>query len=173
MSQGRPRRGWPIGLVALLLAMVLGIGAVFYGAANRPDFNVFLFDAGPAESYEVGEPRYFPQARIYVIALDETEGAKNLRAIDAIAPVGTGCVVELQPEDPRGAAENPRGRPGVLADACSQAVWYLNGNALARTSQPLRTFHITRPLPINEDGKHIVEVEVIGRPNLAEAERER
>ena len=173
MSQARPRRGWPIGLVAFLFVSVAAIGAVFYGACNRPDFDVFLFDAGPIEEYEVGEPRWFPQARIFVIALDEAEGAKNLRAIDAIAPVGTGCVVELQPEDPRGAAQNPRGRPGVLADACSQAVWYLTGDALARTSQPLRTFHITRPLPTNEQGQHIVEVEVIGRPNLAEAERER
>lgn len=170
---GPPRRGLPISLVALLFVIVVAIGAVFYGAANRPQFDIFLFDAGPIESYEVGEPRYFPQARIYVIALDEVEGAKNLRALDAISPSGTGCVVDLDPEDARGSLENPRGRPGALKDSCSQAVWYLNGNALARTSQPLRTFHITQPPPANEDGQAIVEVEVIGRPNLAEAERER
>lgn len=170
---GPPRRGWPIGLVALLLVIIAAIGAIFYGAANRPDFNVFYFDAGPIEEYEVGEPRWFPQARIFVIALDEAEGAKNLRAIDAIAPVGTGCVVELDLEDERGSVRNPLGRPGSLKDTCSQAVWYLTGDALERTSQPLRTFHITRPPPTNAEGQRIVEVEVIGRPNLAEAERER
>ena len=170
---GPPRRGWPIGLVALLLVIIAAIGAIFYGAANRPDFNVFYFDAGPIESYEVGEPRWFPQARIYVIALDEAEGAKNLRAIDAIAPSGTGCVVELVADDERGAIANPRGRPGVFRDSCSQAVWHLTGDALERTSEPLRTFHITRPPPTNAAGERIVEVEVIGRPNLAEAERER
>lgn len=173
MSRRPSRRGWPIGVVALLFVSVAAIGAVFYGACNRPDFEVFLFDAGPIEDYEVGEPRWFPQARIFVIALDEAEGAKNLRAIDAISPVGTGCVVDLDPEDERGASQNPLGRPGVLTDSCSQAVWYLTGDALERTSQPLRTFHITRPPPTNEQGKRIVEVEVIGRPNLAEAERER
>ena len=167
------RRGWPIGLVALLVVCAAGIGAVFYGACNRPDFDVFLFDAGAIEDYEVGMPRYFPQARIYVVALDEAEGAKNLRALDAIAPIGTGCVVELDAEDARGAEGNPRGLPGVLTDRCSRAAWYLTGNALERTSEPLRTFHITRPPPAGEDGRRIVEVEVIGRPNLAEAERER
>ena len=159
--------------MALLLVIVVAIGALFYGAANRPDFDVFQFDAGPIEGYEVGDPRYFPQARIYVIALDETEGAKNLRAIDAIAPSGTGCIVELDAEDERGSVANPLGVPGVFRDSCSQAVWYLTGDALERTSQPLRTFHITRPPPTNAQGERIVEVEVIGRPNLAEAERER
>ncbi len=170
---GPPRRGWPIGLVFLLLVIAVAIGAIFYGAANRPDFHVFYFDAGPIEEYEVGDPRYFPQARIYVIALDEAAGAKNLRALDAIAPVGTGCVVELDPEDERGTARNPQRRPGVFKDTCSQAVWYLTGDALERTSHPMRTFHITRPPPTNVEGERIVEVEVIGRPNLAEAERER
>ena len=173
MSQGRRRRGWPIGLVALMFVIVLAIGAIFYGAANRPDFNVFLFDAGPIESYEVGDPRWFPQARIFVIALDEVDGAKNLRALDAIAPSGTGCVIDYVPDDKRGALQNPLGRPGVFKDSCSQAVWYLTGDALERTSHPLRTFHITRPIPTNVQGQRIVEVEVIGRPNLAEAERER
>lgn len=173
MSQAPARRGWPLGLVALLVVVVAGIGAVFYGAANRPDFEVFLFDAGPIEDYDVGEPRYFPQARIFVIALDEVEGAKNLRALDAIAPIGTGCVVELDLEDPRGSARNPRGIPGVLTDTCSQGVWYLTGDALERTSEPLRTFHITQPPPEGEDGRRIVEVEVIGRPNLALEERQR
>ena len=173
MSQARPRRGWPIGLVAFLLVSVAGIGAVIYGACNRPNFDVFLFDAGPIESYEVGEPRWFPQARIFVIAPDEAEGAKNLRALDAISPSGTGCVVELVPDDERGALQNPLGRPGVYADGCSQAVWYRTGDALERTSQPLRAFHITRPPPTNEQGQRLVEVEVIGRPNLAEAQRER
>ena len=170
---GPPRRGGPIGLVALLFVITIGIGAIFYGAANRPDFDVFYFDAGPIEEYEVGEPRWFPQARIFVIALDEVEGAKNLRAIDAIAPVGTGCVVELDLEDERGSRRNPLGKPGSLRDTCSQAVWYLTGDALQRTSHPLCTFHITQPPPTNVQGKAIVEVEVIGRPNLAEAERER
>jgi hypothetical protein len=173
MTQSRARRGWPLGLVALVIVFVVAIGAVFYGAANRPDFDVFFLDAGPIEDYEVGEPRFFPQARIYVVALDEAEGAKNLRALDAIAPIGTGCVVELDPDDPRGAERNPLGRPGVLNDSCSQAVWYLTGDALERTSRPLRTFHITQPPPENEDGRRIVEVEVIGRPNLAEEQRQR
>ena len=173
MSAGPARRGWPIGLVALLAVCAAAIGAVFYGACNRPDFDVFYFDAGAIEDYEVGAPRYFPQARIYVVALDEAEGAKNLRALDAIAPIGTGCVVELDASDTRGAAGNPLGLPGVLTDRCSQAAWYLTGNALERTSEPLRTFHITRPPPAGGDGRRIVEVEVIGRPNLADAERER
>ncbi len=197
---GPPRRGLPIGLVVLLLVIVAAIGAIFYGAANRPDFDVFYFDAGPFDSYEVGEPRYFPQARIFVISLDEepveglgqvrrdecaqagaaqggsTDGpnlAKELRALDAISPSGTGCVIEFVPDDPRGTVLNPLGKPGVYVDHCSQAVWYLNGDALARTTQALHAFQITRPLPINPQCERIVEVEVIGRPNLAEAERER
>ena len=192
---GPPRRGWPRGLVALLLVVVVAIGAVFYGAANRPNFDVFYFEAGTFDSYAVGEPRYFPQARIFVISLDETlleqspiqetecrpvvpaaeepNLAKELRALDAISPSGTGCVIDFIPDDPRGAARNPLGRPGVYVDHCSQAVWYLNGDALARTTQPLHAFHITRPLPANAMCERIVEVEVIGRPNLAEAERER
>ena len=197
---GPPRRGLPIGLVFLLLVIAVAIGALFYGAANRPDFQVFYFDAGPFDSYKVGEPRYFPQARIFVISLDEepVEGlgqirrdecpsagaaqgsadesqnlAKELRALDAISPSGTGCVIEFVPDDPRGMVLNPLGRPGVYVDHCSQAVWYLNGDALARTTQPLHAFQVTRPLPTNAQCEAIVEVEVIGRPNLAEAERER
>lgn len=197
---GPPRRAWPIGLVFLLVVSIAGIGAVIYGALNRPQFDVFYFDAGTFDSYEVGEPRYFPQARIFVISLDEapveglgqvkregcppvgtaqgegTDGpnlAKELRALDAISPSGTGCVIEFVPDDPRGAVLNPLGRPGVYVDHCSQAVWYLNGDALARTTQPLHAFQITRPLPTNAQCEPIVEVEVIGRPNLAEAERER
>ena len=173
MSTSPARRGLPIGLVALLGIVVFAIGGVIYGGLNRPHFDVFLFDAGPIEDYQVGELRYFPQARIYVIALDEDPGAKNLRALDALSPHGTRCVVDHDPDDARGADRNPLGAPGVLKDPCSQAVWYLTGDALTRTSQPLATFHITQPLPTDAAGRRIVEVEVIGRPNLADEEPQR
>jgi hypothetical protein len=173
VSASPVRRGWPIGLVVLVVVVLLGISGVIYGGLNRPHFDVFLFDAGAIEDYGVGELRYFPQARIYVIALDEDPGAKNLRALDALSPHGTRCVIESDPKDVRGAERNPRREPGVFKDPCSQAVWYLTGDALTRTSQPLETFHITQPPPHGADGRLIVEVEVIGRPNLAEDEPQR
>ena len=86
MSASPARRGWPIGLVALVVLVVLAIGGVIYGATNRPDFDVFLYDAGPIEDYEDGEVRYLPQVNVYVVVLDDDGAAKQLRALDGIAP---------------------------------------------------------------------------------------
>ena len=97
-----------------------------------------------------------------MIALDDDGSRKELRALDARAPA-TGCTIELDPDDPRGEVRNPLGRPGSFSDTCSQAVWYLTGDALDRTSAPLRTFRITQPPPEDARGRRIVEVEVIGR----------
>ena len=49
-----------------------------------------------------------------------------IRALDAIAR-GTGCTIELRPDDPRGAVRNPLGRNGVYTDPCSAGVWALGG----------------------------------------------
>ena len=172
MSASPARRGWPIGLVALVVLVVLAIGGIIYGATNRPDFDVFLYDAGPIEDYEDGEVRYLPQVNVYVVVLDDDGAAKQLRALDGIAPA-TGCSIRLNADDARGSDRNPEGQPGSFSDPCSPAVWYLTGDALERSSNPLRDFHITKPLPVDAAGRRIVEVEVIGRPNPAEQEIQR
>ena len=160
-----PPRGRPIGMVALLAIVAAGIAAIFWGRlVVNPQPQVFLFDAGPAAGYAVGEPRWFPGARIFVIALDDDGSRKRIRALDAIAR-GTGCTVELRPGDPRGASSNPRGRAGVYADPCSGGVWALDGAAIAGSSSPLRTFRVTRPQPEDAQGRPLIEVEVIGRPD--------
>ena len=174
MSTSPARRGLPIGLVALLGIVVFAIGGVIYGGLNRPHFDVFLFDAGPIEDYQVGKLRYFPQARIYVIALDEDPGAKNLRALDALSPHGTRCVVRSRPRRcPRGGPQPARcaGRPQgpVLAGPSGTS-------PVMRSRAPAsrwRRSHITQPPPTDAAGRRIVEVEVIGRRNLADEEPQR
>ena len=111
--------------------------------------------------------RYFEEVNIYVVSLDDDGSRMQLRAVDGIAPA-TGCSVEWDMEDPAGATQNPDGRPGSFRDPCSMAVWFVTGDALAGTSQPMRTFHITQPPPEDAQGRRIVEVEVIGRPNPLE-----
>ena len=164
MSEEAARPGSrPVGLIVLAVIVALGIAAIFWGRfVIDPDPQVFLFDAGPIADYQVGELRSFPEANIHVIALDDDGSRKELRALDARAPA-TGCTIELDPDDPRGEVRNPLGRPGSFSDTCSQAVWYLTGDALDRTSAPLRTFRITQPPPEDARGLRIVEVEVIGR----------
>ena len=173
MSEGaelQETHGRPLGVVVLLAIVVVGIAAILWGRlVINPEPEVFLFDAGPLESFEVGEPRFFPSVRIYVIALDDDGSRKMMRAIDAIAP-GTGCTAELRPDDEAGRAHNPLGKPGVYRDNCSRSAWALGGAAIAGTSSPLRTFRITRPLPEDEQGRLLIEVEVIGRPDPSESD---
>ena len=167
MTPSPVRKGLPIGAVALLVIVIIGIGGVIYGGLNRPDFQVFLFEAGTIDGYESGDVRYLPEVNVYVVVLDDDGVAKRLRAVDGIAPA-TGCSIQLDLQDARGRDRNPERQPGSFSDPCSAAVWYLTGDALERSSSPLREFQITRPLPLRADGSRVVEVEVIGRPNPAE-----
>ena len=156
-------RGRPIGLVALLAITALGVIAILVGQfCSDPDVRVFYYDAGPIDSYDVGEPRSFPQIGVFVIALDDDGTSKHLRALDGRAP-GTGCTVQLNPDDARGRTGNPLQRPGTFSDPCSQAVWFLSGDALSGTGSALRVFVITQPPPEDAEGRRIVEVEVLGR----------
>lgn len=162
--------GRPVGLVVLLVIVVVGIAAILWGRLIiNPDPEVFFFEAGPVASFTVGEPQWFPSVRLFVIALDDDGARKMVLALDAIAP-GTGCTIKLDPDDERGTARNPLERSGSYSDPCSRAVWYLSGDALAGTSSPLRTFRITRPLPEDEQGRPLIEVEVIGRPDPSESD---
>lgn len=166
----QPPPGRPVGLIVLLAIVVLGIAAILWGRlVINPDPEVFLFDAGPAESFEVGEPHFFPSVRLYVIALDDDGSNRMIVALDAIAR-GTGCTVALDPEDPRGTTRNPLGRAGTYSDPCSRGVWALDGSAIDGASRPLRSFRITRPQPTDAQGLPLIEVEVIGRPDPSATE---
>lgn len=165
-----PPRGRPFGMIALLVIVAVGVAAILWGRfVINPQPEVFLFDAGPAERYEVGDPVYFPEVRLFVIALDDDGERKQVRALDAIAR-GTGCTIDLRPDDPRGTAYNPGGRSGVYIDPCSGGVWGLGGDAISGTTSPMRTFRITRPQPVDAQNRPLIEVEVIGRPDPSEAE---
>ncbi len=154
----------PFGMIALIVIVIVGVAAILWGRfVINPQPEVFLFDAGPAEQFQVGEPVWFPEVRIFVIAVDDDGERKLIRALDAIAR-GTGCTIELRPDDPRGAARNPLGRDGVYTDPCSAGVWALGGEAIDGTASPLRTFRITRPQPVDAQDRPLIEVEVIGRP---------
>ena len=169
-AEARPP-GRPFGMVALLAIVVLGIAAILWGRfVVNPQPQVFFFDAGPAEQFEVGEPAWFPDVRIFVIAVDDDGERRMIRALDARARV-TGCTIELHPDDPRGASRNPLGRNGVYTDPCSGGVWALGGEAIAGTASPMRTFRITRPQPVDAQDRPLIEVEVIGRsdPSATEA----
>ena len=163
----------PFGMIALLVIVAVGVAAILWGRfIINPQPEVFLFDAGPAERFQVGDPVWFPEARIFVIAVDDDGERKMIRALDAIAR-GTGCTIELHADDPRGAARNPRGRNGVYTDPCSTAVWALSGDAIAGTASPMRTFRITRPQPVDAQDRPLIEVEVIGRPEPGATEEAR
>lgn len=165
--------GRPIGMFILIAIVIVGIAAIFWGRlVMNPQPEVFLFNAGPTKIFKVGEPHFFPSARIYVIALDDDGAKKKVRALDAIAR-GTGCTVALDHEDLRGAIHNPLSRNGTYKDPCSGGVWALNGTAITGTSSPLRTFRITRPQPTATNGDPLIEIEVIGRPNPSATESPR
>jgi hypothetical protein len=166
-------QGRPVGMVILIAIVIVGIAAIFWGrVVMNPQPEVFLFNAGPTKVFDVGEPRFFPSVRIYVIALDDDGANKIIRALDAIAR-GTGCTIALDPEDIRGAIHNPLSRNGTYKDPCSGGVWALNGIAITGTSAPLRTFLITRPQPTDTEGHPLIEIEVIGRPNPSATESPR
>jgi hypothetical protein len=85
-------------MIALLVIVALGVAAILWGRfIINPQPEVFLFDAGPAEQFQVGDPVWFPEARIFVIAVDDDGERKMIRALDAIAR-GTGCTIELHPQ---------------------------------------------------------------------------
>ena len=55
-AEARPP-GRPVGMIALIAIVVLGAGAILWGRfVVNPQPEVFLFDAGPAERFAVGEP---------------------------------------------------------------------------------------------------------------------
>ena len=122
--------------------------------AGGPDVPVLLLDAGPESRFAIGEVVVFPEQNLYLIGVENG----RIRAVDGIAR--SGCAVRWLPDDPRGAAKNPRQVPGAYEDPCSGGVWAASGDVLEGTEQPMRTFVVqskTQP-----DGSRRVQVEVLG-----------
>lgn len=129
------------GPLALLLITLAGVGAVIWGYFNPPDLQVVQFDAGPVSQWKAQRIVGFPERDLYVVALPDG----RLRALDARVE-SSGCDAAWKPDDPRGAAKNPGGQPGVFEDACGGGVWSILGDAVSGTDQPLRTPLVeTRP----------------------------
>ena len=160
-----PRRLGPLtlprnpGPLMLLVVSAIAVGAVIWGrVVADPGLEIRMFDAG-AEADVIAalsdQPVLaFPEEDLYLVGLEDG----RLRAIDGRVEA-TGCAVEYLPDDPRGAALNPFGHPGVLEDPCSRAVWSVAGDAIALTTEPLRTpnFSVTR----NEQDEVRILIEVI------------
>lgn len=140
------------GPLALLVVSAIGILAVFWGRfVADPGIEVTLFDAGPIETFAIGEVVAFPERDLYVIGLEDG----RIRAIDGRVEF-SGCSVDYLPDDPRGRERNPTGSAGVLVDPCSGAVWSVAGDAIARVDEPLRTPRVSFP----RDASGIVHVSV-------------
>ncbi len=113
------------------------IGVVIWGFINPVEVRVVYFDAGRADSFEIGRVVAFPETELYVVGMEDG----RLRAIDGRVE-SSGCAVQWLPDDERGRAYNPGGRAGVFQDPCSGAVWSMIAHAVSGSSQPLRTPHI-------------------------------
>ncbi len=147
-----------VGPTVLLLVSVLGIAAVVWGAlVADPEIAVSTLDAGPTGRLAIGDVIAFEEVDVYLVVLEDG----RVRAVDGIV-AGDGCAVRWLPEDERGRAGNPRGRPGVYIDPCSEAVWAATGDAVSGTQHPLRTFYVS--YSAGEEGAEHVYIEVIGRP---------
>jgi len=134
--QGGRTPSW-LGPGALAALSAFFIGVVLWGYFNPSDIRVVYFDAGPADAFEIGVVREFAGEDLYIVGM--TDG--RLRAIDGRVET-SGCAVTWKPDDPRGAAENPGGAPGVFEDPCSGAIWSIEANAIAGSLVPLRTPYI-------------------------------
>lgn len=132
-------RGTPtwFGPTALLIVSMVGVGAVIWGVFNPLEIRVVYHDAGPVDSFAIGEVTAFPDVNLYMVGRES--GA--LRALDGRID-GSGCIVRWLPDDSRGVEHNPGSRPGVFEDPCTGATWSRLGNAIAGTDQPMRTPHI-------------------------------
>jgi len=143
----------------LLLVSALGIGAVFWGAfVSDPGIEVVQFDAGVEatllDTLRERDVVVFPEQDLYLVGLEDG----RLRVVDGRVEF-SGCAVEYLPGDTRGRTRNPSGGPGVLEDPCSGAVWSVDGDAIARVNEPLRTpaFSFQR----DEEGVRHLFIEVI------------
>lgn len=125
------------GPVALLVLCAFFLGVVLWGLVNPLDVRVVYFDAGPADSFRMSEVTAFPEQDLYVVGLEDG----RLRAIDGRVEA-SGCAVRWLPDDDRGRAHNPGGRPGVFEDPCTGATWSMLANAIAGADEPLRTPYI-------------------------------
>lgn len=126
-----------VGPTTLLLVSGFFIGVVIWGFINPVEVRVTYFDAGRADSFEIGRVTAFPDIHLYVVGMEDG----RLRAIDGRVE-SSGCTVEWLPDDERGRAYNPGGHSGVFEDPCSGAVWSMIAHAVSGSSQPLRTPHI-------------------------------
>lgn len=158
-----PRRTGPVVIGLITLA---AIGAILWGTLVDPlEVEVFTFDAGPVDEFEIGRATALDQLDIYVVGLADG----RIRALDAIVEENA-CRVEFRPDDVRGSARNPGGVAGAFVDPCSGAVWAITGDALSAPwpLEPLRTPRVT--FPEFEDGTRHVLIEVIGRARPAAVE---
>ncbi|MEX2031387.1 MAG: hypothetical protein WEA81_00840 [Dehalococcoidia bacterium] len=128
--------GWA-GPVALLTLSAFFVGVVIWGFLNPADVRVEYYDAGRADSFEIGRVTAFPDMDLYVVGMPDG----RLRAIDGRID-GTDCVVRWLPDDARGSAYNSSGAPGVFEDPCTGATWSMEANAISGTVKPLRTPYI-------------------------------
>lgn len=127
-----------LGPAAVLLITAIGVFGVVWGIYRPLPIEVVQFDAGEASAYAPHRVVAFPERHLYLVRMADG----RIRAIDGRVQ-GSDCRVEWLPEDPRGAARNPQGLPGVFRDPCSEAIWSFEGNAISGTKQPLRTPQVT------------------------------
>jgi|GEM_PF-1260232 len=155
----RPTNGRLV-LLGVAATFVFGIGGVVWGTLFPEVIPSKLFDAGVESNFAIGKVVAFPEPNVFVIGMENGQ----LRAIDGVVK-SNGCTVEYRPDDPRGAARNPRQVPGVYVDPCSGAVWAADGDGLVGTDTPLRTFSVMGSTAA--DGSKHVQVEVIGERHPA------
>lgn len=144
-----------LGPTMLLVVSALAVGAVFWGYFNPPAIEVVSFDAGEVSRFGIHRVVAYPEQHVYVVGLADG----RIRAVDGRVRE-TNCKVAWLPDDPRGAARNPEGRPGVFYDACSGAVWSFEGNAISGTEEPLRTPQVAVRSPA-DGGPQRVFVELV------------
>lgn len=137
--QSDSRRRVPawVGPMALFLVSGFFVGVVIWGFINPVDIRVVYFDAGAADSFEIGEVTAYPEQDLYIVGMSDG----RLRAIDGRVEA-SGCSVVWRPDDERGRLYNPEGHPGMFEDPCTGALWSSIAHAVSGSSEPLRTPHI-------------------------------
>ena len=135
-----------LGPGVLLLVTIAGVFGVLWGVVNPPRIEIVNFDAGDLNQFAIHRVVAYADKDLYLVGMEDG----SIRAIDGRVQAD-GCRVAWLPEDPRGAARNPQGLPGVFEDPCTHAVWSFEGNAVSGTDKPLRTQHVEGGM--SQDGR--------------------
>ncbi len=131
-----------LGATAVLLAEVGGVAIAYMWPYVKPGAFGSVVELGNVRDYKVGDVKYFPEARLYVVRLEDGFMALYRKCTHL------GCTVPWRPEKE------------LFICPCHGSVYLRNGKRIAGPApRPLDYF----PLEIKEDGTLVADTSVILR----------